>query len=710
MSTVTVAPMIEMPIFTAGAIPPLDAAAERATVLEALGRELGVVLREPAGAEGRAADPFEAMARASGVRTRRVTLRGRWWRQDCGPLLATLREDSGERLVALLSNRRGGYDLFEPRGGRRALTAAERARLAPTAVMVYPGLPDRARTGMGLARFALRPYLRDLGVILVLALAATLLGMVPPLAMRVLVDEVIPAGGGGRLAGLGLLLAAAACGQAAFALAQGIATVRAQARATASSQAAVLDRLLRLPVSFFRRFAGGDLLNRAMTVTQVSQVLSSATLRALLSGTLALLNLGLLAWYDAGLARFAAAVALAYAGAAAGLGFLVRRRAAALERVRARLSGLVVQLLSGIAKLRAAGAERRGHAHWAAGFAGQLRLTGAVRRLEDLSRLLTLLVPGVACLGLYALAADRVTEGGLTPGAFLAFAAAFGVFSASLAALAQALVDAADALSRRRLLQPILEAEPEATGRADPGGLRGGLGLQRVGFRYRPDGPAVLDGVSLCARPGEFIALVGPSGSGKSTVLRLLLGLESPEAGAVTYDGSDLRGLDVAGVRRQLGVVLQSAHVLSGTLFDNVAAGSPVSQDEVWDAVRDAGLAEDIRALPMGLHTFLPEGGATLSGGQRQRLLIARALLHHPRVLLLDEATSALDNVTQARVADALRRRRVTRVVVAHRLSTIQGADRIYVLSAGRVVQEGTFAELLAEEGLFARMMARQGG
>jgi ATP-binding cassette subfamily C protein len=682
-------------------------------VLDALGRELGVTLRAPAqsNAPGWPVDPIAAVAQASCIRLRRVSLRRQWWRQDCGPLLAFLcQEDGGPRPVALLRNCHGGYDLFDPHSGRHALDAPTRARLAGTAVMLYPALPGRAMCFVDLAWFALRPYLRELGLILLLALAVTLLGMAVPLAMRFLVDEVIPDADGRRLGELGLLLAGAACGQAVFALAQGVATLRAQARATARVQAAVWDRLLRLPANFFRGFVSGDLLNRAMMVTQVSQTLNGATLRSLLSGSLALLNLGLLLCCDVRLALLAAPVALACSLASGGLAYLVRRRALELEQVRGRLFGLVVQLINGISKLRAAGAERRAHDHWADRFAEQLRLTGSVRALEDWGRLVSFVLPGLSCLALYVLAAHRLAgePGGLPLGVFLTFAAAFGVLVAGLAAVAQALVEATDALARQRLLRPILAVEPECAGRADPGPLEGALALEQVVFRYRPGGRAVLEDVCLSARAGEFIALVGPSGSGKSTVLRLLLGLERPESGVVTYDGKNLDAMDLTGLRRQLGVVLQSAHILSGTLFDNIAAGNLVGRDEVWEAVRDAGLADDVQAMPLGLHTFIAEVGANLSGGQRQRLLIARALLRHPRVLLFDEATSALDNLTQALVADALRRRRVTRVVVAHRLSTIREADRIYVLSEGRIVQAGTFTELVAQPGLFARMMAHQ--
>jgi ATP-binding cassette subfamily C protein len=257
--------------------------------------------------------------------------------------------------------------------------------------------------------------------------------------------------------------------------------------------------------------------------------------------------------------------------------------------------------------------------------------------------------------------------------------------------------------------QPILEAVPEVDlSKADPGKLTGKIAVERVTFRYRDDGPLTLDEVSICAEPGEFVAFVGGSGSGKSTLFRLLLGFETPESGTIYYDGQDLAGLDIEAVRRQLGVVLQSGRIASASLFENIAGGAQITLDEAWEAARMAGLADDIAAMPMAMHTVVSEGGGNLSGGQRQRLAIARALALKPRILLFDEATSALDNRTQAIVSESLDRLQVTRFVIAHRLSTIRNADRIYVLQAGRVVQQGRFEALANEEGLFAQLMARQ--
>ncbi len=336
-----------------------------------------------------------------------------------------------------------------------------------------------------------------------------------------------------------------------------------------------------------------------------------------------------------------------------------------------------------------------------------------MKRLEDVHTVFVTLLPTLASLALFPLALPllRPTTGAtpLTLGSLVAFLTAFGAFLGGAVTVGRSLMEIAETLSQQTLLGPLLTAEPEVTPqRVDPGSLQGAVAVCNVSFRYHPGGPLVLDDVSLTAQPGEFIAIVGPSGSGKSTLFRLLLGFEKPEAGAILYDGRDLSHLDLTGVRRQLGVVLQSAHVFSGPLFDNVAAGHLLRPEEVLEAVEEAGLGDDLKRMPMGLYTVISEGGKNLSGGQRQRLLIARALAGQPKVLLLDEATSFLDNRTQAHVTANLNRRKVTRIVIAHRLSTIENADRIYVLDRGRIVQVGRFGELASGKGLFQRMMERQ--
>ncbi len=279
-----------------------------------------------------------------------------------------------------------------------------------------------------------------------------------------------------------------------------------------------------------------------------------------------------------------------------------------------------------------------------------------------------------------------------------------------------ALVSAADNFSGLVLmanlwqgLRSILTARPEVDdSKLHPGRLRGALAVDNVTFRYRANGPMILDGVSIRARPGECIALTGPSGSGKSTLLNLILRFEIPHSGAIQLDGRELSSLDINAVRRQIGVVTQDGRIMAGSIFESICCGGVNTMEEAWEAARSAGLAEDIEAMPMGMHTVVSEGGANLSGGQRQRLLIARALVLKPSILIFDEATSALDNRTQAIVAESLRRLKATRILVAHRLSTLRHADRIFVIEKGRVVQEGRYDELANEPGLFARLVSRQ--
>jgi ATP-binding cassette subfamily C protein len=300
---------------------------------------------------------------------------------------------------------------------------------------------------------------------------------------------------------------------------------------------------------------------------------------------------------------------------------------------------------------------------------------------------------------------------GLSTGKLVAFLTAYGIFQNTLLHMSTALLCTLGVVPLYQRLKPILTTLPEVdTTKSHPGELRGNIEVSQVNFRYHPDGPLILKDVSLHVNSGELIAIVGPSGAGKSTLMRLLLGFEMPESGAVYYDGQDLSKVDVLEIRRQLGVVLQNSQIMMGSIYENIvgAASANLTLDDAWEAARMAGCEEDIRHMPMQLHTILPPGGGTLSGGQRQRILIARAVVKKPRMLFFDEATSALDNATQEIVSKSLEKLQSTRIVIAHRLSTIRNADRIYVMDKGRIVQSGTYYELIKQKGVFAKLAKRQ--
>jgi len=685
----------------------------------AVGKALGVTIHPPAPSDNtrRRKDPLEAIARASQLRLRRVLLRGQWWRQDSGPLVAYTRDD--HHPVALLPSKGNRYELFDPVGQRTAppspqrqtVTAALAQSLDPTAFSFYRPLPEHNRNALSLLRFASQGQTKDWLMIGLTGVAATLIGMVVPQATAVLVDTVVPYGDRALLVQIGLGLLAAALGGASFRLSQAIATLRVETGADMTLQAAVWDRLLTLRTSFYRQFASGDLNARVSSIAAIRRKLSGSALQGLFAGIFSLLNLGLLVYYSPSLALIALAVALVIMAVTVTSGLIIVRKYRPLLELQGQLYGLMVQLINGVSKLRIAGAEERTFAAWGQRYSQQLRLTLSTQQWEDAVDIFNTVLPVLTTLMLFWLGSQLSSgEGtGLSTGTFLAFSVAFGIFITGATSLSNTLVQLLEIIPLWQRAQPILQADPEVTlAKADPGQLSGACQLDRVSFRYHPDGPLILENVSVATTPGEFIALVGPSGSGKSTVMRLLLGFDLPQSGNVYYDGQDLSGLDVVAVRRQLGVVLQTSRLSAGSIFDNLAGGALISLESAWDAAEKAGLAEDIRAMPMQMHTVVSEGGGNLSGGQRQRLLIARALAMKPKLMLMDEATSALDNRTQAIVTESLARLQVSRIVIAHRLSTIRHADRIYVLESGRIVQQGSFETLAAEPGLFSQLIRRQ--
>ncbi len=682
----------------------------------AVGRSLGVTIRLPARSEDpkRVKEPLEAIVRASRLRMRRVLLRDNWWEKDCGPMVAYTQEEN--RPVALLPFGATRYEMFDPADRTRTPVDADTAStLAPVAYMFYRPLPDKVLKAVDLIRFALKGRAQDLLVIVLTGIAATLLGMLTPQATAILIDNAIPDSDRGLLLQVGLGLLVATFATALFRLSQGFAILRVETVSDASTQAAVWDRLLNLPVSFFRQYTTGDLQSRVTSISTIRRQLSGTTLINLISGLFALLNLALLFYYSVKLALVAVAVALVAIVVTTISGVLLVRKFRPLLELQGNIFGQTVQLINGISKLRVAGGEERAFASWSKNYSRQVKLELSTQNVEDAVALFNTVMPTLTSALLFWFTISLLTEAqtsgesGLTIGTFLAFNTAFGTFIKGATDVSNTVSGALQVVPQWKRAQPILETVPEVNlSKADPGKLMGRITVDHVTFRYRDDGPLTLDDVSIYAEPGEFIALVGGSGSGKSTMFRLLLGFETPKAGTIYYDGQDLSGLDVDAVRRQLGVVLQTGRIMSASIFENLASGAQITLDEAWEAARMAGLADDIAAMPMEMHTVISEGGGNLSGGQWQRLLIARALVLKPRILLFDEATSALDNRTQAIVSESLDKLQVTRMVIAHRLSTIRNAHRIYVLQAGRVVQQGSFEKLASQEGLFAQLMARQ--
>jgi ATP-binding cassette subfamily C protein len=659
---------------------------------EAVGRALEVVIRPPASSENlkRLREPLEAIARASRLRLRQVLLRDQWWQNDCGPLVAYTLEKKPVALLPVTSTR---YELFDPIAQTRTLVNAKTVtNLDSVAYMFYRSLPDRVLNIKDILQFAFYRRSQDLWVIFVTGIIVTLLGMLVPYATGIIIDHAIPDSNLQLLwqIGSGLLISSLAI--ALFGLTQGFSLLRVETASDVDTQSAVWDRLLNLPVAFFRQYTTGDLQSRVTSIGQIRTQLGGANLIKLASGLFTLLNLVLLAYYSPQLALVATILVAFIAAFTIVSGTILIQKIRPLLEIEGNIFGQTVQLINGIAKLKVAGAEARAFAFWSNNYSRQIKLELSTQLIEDLVVLFNTVMPTIVAVLIFWFASNLLsgTETGnvtgLSVGTFIAFNTAFQTLINSATKVSNTVTDTLQVIPQWQRARPIVKALPEVTAaKVDPGKLTGKIEIKNLSFRYQADKPLILEDINIVAEAGDFIALVGDSGSGKSTIFRLLLGFETPETGTIYYDDRDLLELDVHAVRRQLGVVLQTDRVMSGSILENLAGGSQISIDEAWWAVEKAGLADDIQAMPMGIQTVISEGGSNLSGGQRQRLLIAKALILKPKILLFDEATSALDNKTQAIVTESLTQQGVTRIAIAHRHSTISNADCVYILQKGKV-------------------------
>ena len=363
-------------------------------------------------------------------------------------------------------------------------------------------------------------------------------------------------------------------------------------------------------------------------------------------------------------------------------------------------------LITGIQKIKLAGAEKRAFARWGNLYAQSAKMTYDPPMFLKLNSVISLAISLTGTLIMYYMS----VRAGLSVADYYAFNTAYGMVSGAFLSLAGIALSAAQIRPILTMVQPFFDAVPEVSdGKQVIERLSGSIELNNVSFRYNENMPLILDDLSLKIRPGQYVAIVGRTGCGKSTLLRLLLGFEKPQKGAIYYDGKDLERIDLRSLRRRIGVVMQNGKLFQGDIYSNIVISAPwLSQQDAWEAAELTGIAEDIRRMPMGMNTVISEGSGGISGGQRQRLMIARAIAPKPKILMFDEATSALDNITQKKVSESLDRLKCTRIVIAHRLSTIRQCDRILVLDQGKIVEDGTYDELIASDGFFAELVARQ--
>ncbi len=660
-------------------------------------------------------EKLQAISISSRFRTRQVALRGDFWKNDQGPILA--RVAATKESVALLPTSPTSYDWLDGKTGKRKrVDAAFGETLEPFGYVFYRRYPDGLLAAKDVIRFGAHGLKKDFTTLVAMGITMGVLGSLTPYFTGQMFDTAIPQAERGLLMQFSLALVISAIASAAFKLTQSIAVLRVQGKMDYAIQSALWDRLLDLPSTFFKQYSAGDLADRAGGVDTIRQLLAGAGIGAILGSLSSLFYVGMMLSYSVPLALLGVGLTVVFVGFTTVANYIQLRFQREQLSMRGRISGLVLQLISGVGKLRVSGAEPHGFRVWAREFADQRRVGFRAGTVQNTVAVFNAAYPVLSSMAIFATlvwvqksAAEQGGSAGITTGDFIAFNTSFGLFLAAMQSLSEASLSLLKAVPIWERLTPILTTEPEIDNtKAAPSQLKGEIEISHIHFRYTSDGPYTLRDVSLKIRAGEFIAFVGGSGSGKSTMMRLMLGFEKPEKGSIYYDGQDLASLDLRLLRQQLGVVLQDSRVLPADIYRNIVGTTSRTVDEAWEAATASGFADDIRQMPMGMHTYVSEGGGGFSGGQKQRLMISRAVVNKPKILFLDEATSALDNRTQAIVTESMKKMRSTRIVIAHRLSTIIDADRICYLESGELKEIGTYDELMEKDGLFAALAKRQ--
>ncbi len=647
---------------------------------------------------------------ASGVRARRVRFEsgGSWWRGDSTALLAFRARDG--QPVALLPGMFGRYREIDPVSKRSVRVTADRAgALKKEAWMFYRPLPARNVKPRDLLRIALHGSAGDLARLVIAGLPGGLIKLLPALALGFVANHIVAGGSAGVLYALAATLAGFGLLGALLHLLQSTAMMRLEGRSASRVEAAFWDRLMRLPSGILRRHPAGDLAMSGMTFQSLRDGLQGIVADSLLSVVFLLPVFGVIFFYDSALGIITLVFSLVSLLVSVALGLRQISPHGRMINAARRVAGRLFQIVGGIVKLRVESAEGSAYAIWARDYREQKRAELELGALEAHSRAFAAALPFLAG-GVLLFAVVIVSDRNVPVGDFLVVYTVFIAFQTAIARLGESFGTVAAMLPAFKQMRPLLAAVPETDVEGEPVNRLGGeILFDRISFRYEPDGPLILDDVTIHVRPGEFVAIAGESGAGKSTLFRLALGIDRPTAGAVYYDGRDLRHLNLKQVRRKIGSVPQSVGLHPQDLWDNlVGHHEEVATEEIWTAVRVAGIEDEIKGMPMGMMTMVGTSGAVLSGGESQRVTIARSVIGSPRIMLFDEATNWLDNESQAEVMRNLTALTSTRVVIAHRLSTLEQADRIYVLQAGKVVQSGSFRGLMETDGVFRELVKRQ--
>jgi len=649
---------------------------------------------------------LEHQLRPHGFMRRNVKLEKGWHKNASGALLGT-RTDDGTVVALLPLGTRFYYFVDHKRNQRIPITFKNESLISTEAIQFYKPFPSGEMGLSSLMKYILQQLsFSDVAVLLLAAVIVILLGMLMPWLNKMLFSDVLETGSRAMLLGIGIFMVCASLSTVLFKAIKTLLTTRINTKLNVNVYAATMMRVLSLPASFFKDYTAGELSNRIQYMNELCNQIVNVFFSTGFSSIFSLIYVAQISAYAPSLALPAILIVLLTLGITTATVLLQIRVARRRMEAENKENGFSYQLIGGMQKIRLAGAEKRAFARWGRFYTPVANLRYNQPFFLKISSVLNLAVSLIGTLVIYALA----IRNGVSVSEYFAFNTAYGSMSAGIMALtgvAQAIACIRPILE---MVMPFMKTIPEQSeNRKVIEHLSGRIELNNVTFQYQEGGRKFLDGMNLTIRPGDYVAIVGQSGCGKSTLIRVLLGFETPQMGSVYYDGNDLQKIDVRSLRRKIGTVMQDGKLFSGSIYSNIVVTAPwLTQQDAWDAAEVSGLADDIRRMPMGMHTVISEGSGGISGGQRQRILIARAIAPKPNILIFDEATSALDNLTQKKVSEALDQLHCTRIVIAHRLSTIRQCSRILFLENGKIIEEGTYDELIAQNGAFARLVERQ--
>ena len=654
-------------------------------------------------------DPNEQIdyyIRHYGFLKRTVELNGKWYSEAYGPMLGYL-EESGTPVALLPGVYKGYYYIDNSTGEKVKINSKTAAKIGVEAICFYRPMPLKKLGIMDLILYMRRCVnAEDSALLILAAFAVACIGLLFPRISAALTGPVLSSGEKSALIGAAISVLCISLSSQVINSLRELLSKRVEMKINVGVDSAMMMRILSLPVSFFREYSPGELKNRARSVSTLCGLMREMILTTGLTSVASLVYITQIVHFAPALAFTSIIIILltvCFSIAVTMMNVMIRRKVMLRE---AKEAGLSYSLITGVQKIKLAGAEKRVFARWLNIYAGEAELKYNPPLFLKISSVITTGISLFSTILLYFLA----VQNGIDQSSYFAFTAAYGSVMGAFTALSGIAGSAADVKPILEMAEPFLQSVPEiSTDREIVTSISGRVELDHVSFRYSDSTPYILDDVSLMINPGEYVAIVGRTGCGKSTLIRLLLGFEKPEKGAVYYDNKDVSSLDPGSLRNNIGTVTQNGGLFQGDIYSNIVITAPwLTVDDAWEAAEKAGIADDIRSMPMGMYTLISEGHGGVSGGQRQRLMIARAIAPKPKLLIFDEATSALDNKTQKQVSDSLDSMGCTRIVVAHRLSTIRHCDRIVVLDRGHIIEDGTYEELIAKQGFFAELVERQ--